>query len=137
MSFSTFLTKQMHAKNIIIRKMSFRAASSIFFGKSGLTPTGKASIFIAACSGVALGINSHLDRQHKERLQIENQQHQIRLQTESHQFQEAENQKNRSAAAVENEKQRQHERARWAHEEKMASSKQQSPQNSKTSWFRK
>jgi hypothetical protein len=98
LSFSTFLTRKSNSSNAIVRYMGLRAASSIFFGKSGLTPTGKASILIAASSSAALAYNSYQDRLQR-----------FELQKNEHTFQAQESEKSRQ----ESEKSRQHERERW------------------------
>ena len=75
LAFYLFLDHQKTSKNVIKRFVGFRAAASIFFGPSGLTPTGKASIFVAVSTSCALIVNSELDRRHATILQEDAQSH--------------------------------------------------------------
>jgi len=147
LSFTTFLTRQTNSKFVIVRNLGLRAGASIFFGKSGLTPTGKASIVVAASSAAALAYNSYRDRIQKEdhfnRDQQNREDHFSRDQQnrEDHFSRDQQNREDlqkreQSFQANENEKQRQHEKERWAHEERMSAQKS-ADSNNKSSWWRK
>jgi len=98
LAFYLFLENKKTSKNVIKRYMGMRAAASIFFGPSGLTPTGKSSILIAMSTGVALIVNSELDRRHDTRENVLNREHVTALQEDAQRHEARENALNRASA---------------------------------------
>ena len=111
LAYSTFVMRKQQSPFIIIRQVGTRSAAGIFFGKSGLTPTGKGSVVVGAMTGGALLWNGHLQRNHEWRLQEHQRNHEWQLQEHQHLHEEG--------LA---EKQRAHEKERWEHESKMKNS---------------
>lgn len=120
-AFKTFLVKQFNANFVIIRKVAGRAFGSIFFGKSGLTPTGKSAVFIGACTAGASFYNSYRDR----------------VQREDH-FN-----RGQEFSATEAEKQRSHDKEKWAEAEKQRShdrekwARENAQQKKSSSWWKR
>lgn len=94
--YNSFIDKQTMSRFYPVRFVGGRAATSIFFGSSGLTPTGKSAVLIAAAGGIAVMYNGYKDRQQRD-------QH-LGLQLE------------------EADRQRTHEREKWTHEDNMKKS---------------
>lgn len=111
LAYGTFITRKHQSPFVIVRHIGIRSAAGIFFGKSGLTPTGKALVVVGAMTGGALLWNGHLQRNHQWRLQ-ENQ----------HRHEESLAQKQQTHQSTEADKQKSHEKVRWDHEEKMKNS---------------
>jgi hypothetical protein len=68
-SLSTSLTRLQKSNHMFVRFTGTRAIAGIFFGKSGLTPTGKASIFAGAVAAGSFTVNEYLDRVHDAKQQ--------------------------------------------------------------------
>jgi hypothetical protein len=132
LSFNNFLLAQQRSKFLIVRHMSGRAAASLFMGKSGLTPTGKATLFAGIVTAGTLTYNSYKDRLHREHLQKDQQAFEKQQQDAAQAFEKQ--QKDAAQAferekmaferekmafeAAEKEKIRAHEKAKWEHETK-------------------
>ena len=106
LSYMLFLTNAQKSPYTIIKRTAFRSAAGIFFGKTGLTPTGKASIVVGAMGAGAIFINGELERRHRAY-----QNELARAHTSS------ENEKQRAHDSSEAEKKRAHERERWARDD--------------------
>jgi hypothetical protein len=109
LSYYAFIGKQEISRFYGIRFVSTRAAASIFLGSSGLTPTGKSAVLVAAAGGIAVMYNSYKDRQQRD-------QH-LKLQLEEAERQRAFKRELLQQKEVEAQRQRTHERERWTHEE--------------------
>jgi hypothetical protein len=123
--YNSFIAKQTMSRFYPVRFVGARAAASIFFGSSGLTPTGKSAVLIAAAGGIAVMYNGYKDRQQRDQhlgLQLEEAERQRAFKQQHLQQKNAAGAAKFSSKAAEADRQRTHEREKWTHEDNMKKS---------------